>query len=204
MELKLDSNLYPTLDDFLADADLIFKNCRQYNPEASTYVKNANRLEKYMKERGQSTVTVVQKQDGCLAGRRGTHGLLADFPISCVLAFFSQGMAGMICGRVFNETSCEWLGPRHHQSELSGLTGSVPLFLSDSFASEATLDIERLLRAQLGERVRPASCAPRPERARRRSGRSGRVRRGAGPIFRRAARWISSLVLFSFALALCL
>lgn len=52
MELKLDSNLYPTLDDFLYDADLIFKNCRQYNPESSTYVKNANRLEKFMKERG--------------------------------------------------------------------------------------------------------------------------------------------------------
>ncbi|KAL7414912.1 hypothetical protein BDY24DRAFT_385012 [Mrakia frigida] len=51
MELKLDSNLYPTLDDFLYDADLIFKNCRQYNPESSTYVKNANRLEKFMKER---------------------------------------------------------------------------------------------------------------------------------------------------------
>jgi histone acetyltransferase len=47
----LSATVYPTLDDFLYDANLIFKNCRQYNPEQSTYVKNANRLERYMKER---------------------------------------------------------------------------------------------------------------------------------------------------------
>ncbi|CDZ97028.1 histone acetyltransferase [Phaffia rhodozyma] len=51
MELKLDSNLYPTLNDFLSDAGLIFSNCRRFNPETSTYVKNANKLERYMKER---------------------------------------------------------------------------------------------------------------------------------------------------------
>lgn len=80
MEYKLDSNLYPTLDDFIADASLIYNNCRAYNPPDSTfvlrlfvaarrscclpteallirldrYVKNANKLEKYMKERGVS------------------------------------------------------------------------------------------------------------------------------------------------------
>lgn len=52
MELKLESNMYPTMAEFLYDANLIFQNCRQYNPETSTYVKNANKLEKYMKERG--------------------------------------------------------------------------------------------------------------------------------------------------------
>lgn len=51
MEIKLDSNLYATLDDFLADAQLIFDNCRQYNPADSTYVKHAAKLERYMKER---------------------------------------------------------------------------------------------------------------------------------------------------------
>lgn len=54
MELKLESNLYPTMTEFLYDANLIFQNCRQYNPENSTYVKNANKLERYMKERGAS------------------------------------------------------------------------------------------------------------------------------------------------------
>lgn len=56
MELKLDSNLYPTLEVFLKDAGLIFSNCRRFNPETSTYVKNANKLERYMKERGPSII----------------------------------------------------------------------------------------------------------------------------------------------------
>jgi histone acetyltransferase len=58
MELKLESNLYPTMAEFLYDANLIFQNCRQYNPENSTYVKNANKLERYMKERGASVRAV--------------------------------------------------------------------------------------------------------------------------------------------------
>lgn len=51
MEVKLESNQYPTLEAFAADAQLVFTNCRTYNAEGSNYVKNANKLEKYLKER---------------------------------------------------------------------------------------------------------------------------------------------------------
>lgn len=51
MELKLEANQYPNLDTFIADAMLVFTNCRTYNAEGSNYVKNANKLEKYLKER---------------------------------------------------------------------------------------------------------------------------------------------------------
>ena len=50
MEYKLDNNLYPTLDDFLSDARLIFDNCRLYNPQESVYVKNASKMERFMEE----------------------------------------------------------------------------------------------------------------------------------------------------------
>lgn len=46
MEYKLENNHYESLDDFLADANLIFVNCRQYNGEKSTYSVQANKLEK--------------------------------------------------------------------------------------------------------------------------------------------------------------
>ncbi|WAQ83038.1 hypothetical protein PtA15_3A404 [Puccinia triticina] len=51
IEVKLENNLYLGLDQFLADCKLIFENCRTYNPEGSNYVKNANRLEKFLKDR---------------------------------------------------------------------------------------------------------------------------------------------------------
>ena len=51
MEHKLDTNQYHDMDAFLDDAQLIFDNCRQYNPEDTVYHKCAIRLEKYMKER---------------------------------------------------------------------------------------------------------------------------------------------------------
>jgi len=51
MEYKLDGNQYNILDDFLADAKAIFDNCRSYNAETSNYVKNANKLEAYLRER---------------------------------------------------------------------------------------------------------------------------------------------------------
>ena len=51
MEIRLDNNHYAALGAFLADAQLIFDNCRTYNSEASNYVKNANKLEKYLRER---------------------------------------------------------------------------------------------------------------------------------------------------------
>ena len=50
MEHKLDTNQYPSLDAFLADAQLIFDNCRVYNQENSSYYKNATKLEKILKE----------------------------------------------------------------------------------------------------------------------------------------------------------
>ncbi|KAI0930495.1 hypothetical protein AcV5_007186 [Taiwanofungus camphoratus] len=50
MEHKLDTNQYPTLDAFLADAQLVFDNCRTYNPEGTIYYKNATRLEKFLRD----------------------------------------------------------------------------------------------------------------------------------------------------------
>ncbi len=48
MEEKHEKDLYPTPEDFIHDAKLIFDNCRKYNVESSPYVKSANKLEKYM------------------------------------------------------------------------------------------------------------------------------------------------------------
>ncbi|KAL8786332.1 MAG: hypothetical protein Q9213_002829 [Squamulea squamosa] len=48
MEEKHEKDLYPTPEDFIHDAKLIFDNCRKYNLESSPYVKSANKLEKYM------------------------------------------------------------------------------------------------------------------------------------------------------------
>ncbi|EJD02882.1 histone acetyltransferase GCN5 [Fomitiporia mediterranea MF3/22] len=50
MEHKLEHNLYPTMDSFVADAMLVFRNCRTYNQEGSVYYKNAMKLEKLLKE----------------------------------------------------------------------------------------------------------------------------------------------------------
>ena len=38
------------MDTFVADAMLIFRNCRTYNPEGSIYYRNANKLEKKLKD----------------------------------------------------------------------------------------------------------------------------------------------------------
>lgn len=48
MENKLEANTYEKLDDFVHDAKLIFANCRQYNDPVSNYVKNADKLERYL------------------------------------------------------------------------------------------------------------------------------------------------------------
>ena len=48
MESKLDADQYPTPEDFIRDARLIFDNCRKYNNESTPYAKCANKLEKYM------------------------------------------------------------------------------------------------------------------------------------------------------------
>ena len=48
MEEKHEKDLYPTPEEFIRDARLIFDNCRKYNIETSPYTKSANKLEKFM------------------------------------------------------------------------------------------------------------------------------------------------------------
>ncbi|KAJ5206119.1 Histone acetyltransferase (Gcn5) [Penicillium cf. griseofulvum] len=48
MEEKHEKDLYPTPQDFVKDAMLIFDNCRRYNNETTPYAKSANKLEKFM------------------------------------------------------------------------------------------------------------------------------------------------------------
>ena len=50
MRHKLDINQYPIVESFLADAQLVFDNCRFYNPEDSIWFRNATKLEKYLKD----------------------------------------------------------------------------------------------------------------------------------------------------------
>ncbi|KAF1831161.1 hypothetical protein BDW02DRAFT_572274 [Decorospora gaudefroyi] len=51
MEEKHEKDLYPTPEDFIRDAKLIFDNCRKYNNESTPYAKAANKLERYMWQR---------------------------------------------------------------------------------------------------------------------------------------------------------
>ncbi|KIY74458.1 hypothetical protein CYLTODRAFT_439343 [Cylindrobasidium torrendii FP15055 ss-10] len=51
MEQKLENGHYLTIDGFVADAQLIFDNCRLYNPPTTVYYKMANQLEKYFKRK---------------------------------------------------------------------------------------------------------------------------------------------------------
>ena len=48
MEEKHEKDLYPTPEDFIKDAKLVFDNCRKYNNETTPYAKSANKLEKFM------------------------------------------------------------------------------------------------------------------------------------------------------------
>ncbi|KAF8635220.1 hypothetical protein AX17_003996 [Amanita inopinata Kibby_2008] len=50
MEHKLETKQYSTLDEFTNDAQLVFDNCRLYNPDGSIYARNATKLEKYFKD----------------------------------------------------------------------------------------------------------------------------------------------------------
>ncbi|KAI0312749.1 histone acetyltransferase GCN5 [Amylostereum chailletii] len=50
MQTKLENDKYPTLEAFKDDAQLIWDNCRYYNPEESIYCKQANKLEEIFKE----------------------------------------------------------------------------------------------------------------------------------------------------------
>lgn len=50
MEKKAETKRYLDYDSFLADAQLIWDNCRTYNSEQSVFWKNANKLEKRLKD----------------------------------------------------------------------------------------------------------------------------------------------------------
>ncbi|KAF7984193.1 hypothetical protein HWV62_15966 [Athelia sp. TMB] len=50
MEHKLETNQYASLRGFIDDAQLIFDNCRLYNPEGSVYAKAATKMEKFLKD----------------------------------------------------------------------------------------------------------------------------------------------------------
>lgn len=50
MEHKLETNQYTNLDAFIYDAQLVFDNCRIYNPDGSIYARNATKMEKFMRE----------------------------------------------------------------------------------------------------------------------------------------------------------
>jgi len=50
MEDKLEMNQYSNLDVFVEDVQLVFDNCRIYNPDGSIYARNATKMEKFMKE----------------------------------------------------------------------------------------------------------------------------------------------------------
>jgi len=54
MEHKLETNQYSNLDAFVYDVQLVFDNCRIYNPEISIYARNAAKMEKFMKEQLES------------------------------------------------------------------------------------------------------------------------------------------------------
>lgn len=51
MQYNLEHGLYTTLPAFMEHFDLIISNCRSYNAPDTTYVKNANILEAFCKER---------------------------------------------------------------------------------------------------------------------------------------------------------
>lgn len=50
MEKRAEAKKYLDYDSFLADAQLIWDNCRTYNSEQSVFWKNANKLEKRLKD----------------------------------------------------------------------------------------------------------------------------------------------------------
>ena len=48
MESKMENNQYQTIDDMVKDAQLVFDNCKLYNPASSPYAKSAVKLEKFL------------------------------------------------------------------------------------------------------------------------------------------------------------
>lgn len=47
IQQKISSNQYKTFDSFVDDVQLVFDNCRLYNPETSIYSKNARFLDQF-------------------------------------------------------------------------------------------------------------------------------------------------------------
>jgi len=50
IQQKIDLNKYKSFDSFVDDVQLVFDNCRQYNPEASIYAKNAKHMDAFFKK----------------------------------------------------------------------------------------------------------------------------------------------------------
>lgn len=48
MEFKLENNMYKSLEEFVHDGTMIFKNCRRYNSEGTTYVKHGNKVCRFL------------------------------------------------------------------------------------------------------------------------------------------------------------
>lgn len=51
MDVKLEAERYQTLPEFIADFNLIIRNCRLFNEPDTSYCKNATNLEKFFQER---------------------------------------------------------------------------------------------------------------------------------------------------------
>jgi hypothetical protein len=62
MEHKLATDQYPNLDAFVDDAQLVFDNCRIYNPDETIYARSATKMEKFMREQ---LATYHVKQEEC-------------------------------------------------------------------------------------------------------------------------------------------
>jgi histone acetyltransferase len=46
---KISTNQYKTFDSFVDDTQLVFDNCRLYNPENTVYAKNARFMDQFFK-----------------------------------------------------------------------------------------------------------------------------------------------------------
>jgi histone acetyltransferase len=50
IQRKISTNQYKTFDAFVDDAQLVFDNCRLYNPEHTVYAKNARFMDQFFKD----------------------------------------------------------------------------------------------------------------------------------------------------------
>lgn len=49
IQFKIETNQYKTFDSFVDDVQLVFDNCRLYNPETNIYAKNARYMDQFFK-----------------------------------------------------------------------------------------------------------------------------------------------------------